>query len=69
VPMEPSRSDPFEPTNPERFSKDIAARVNELMSDPSRRIAFGAAGRRRVESMFGWPAIAAQTEALYRTLV
>ena len=69
VPMEPSRSDPFEPANPERFSKDIAARVNELMSDPSRRIAFGAAGRRRVESMFGWPAIAAQTEALYRTLV
>lgn len=68
VPLETSASNPFEPANPDRFSRGLAARVNELMADPSRRIAFGAAGRKRVEDLFGWPAIASQTKALYESL-
>lgn len=60
---------PFEPRQPDRFSRDLADRVNDLMADPAKRRAFGAAGRRRVEQHFGWPAIARQTADLYQTLV
>jgi starch synthase len=60
---------PFEPLHPEKFSKDLASRVNELMADPAKRRAFGAAGRRRVEQVFGWGAIARQTADLYESLV
>jgi alpha-maltose-1-phosphate synthase len=60
---------PFEALQPERFSKELAAQVNELMADPEKRRAFGAAGRRRVEEIFGWTAIARQTADLYKSLV
>ena len=60
---------PFEPLDPERFSRDLAMRINELMADPAKRRKFGQAGRRRVEEVFGWPAIAKQTVALYELLV
>ncbi len=68
VPIEHSPGGSFEPTNPEKFSKDFAARVNELMADPAKRIKMGQAGRKRTEELFGWDAIAAETAALYRTL-
>lgn len=51
-----------------QFERDLADRVNQLMADPARRDAFAKAGRRRVEETFGWPAIAAKTEALYRKI-
>lgn len=60
---------PFEPLDPERFSRDLAMRINELMADPAKRQKFGQAGRRRVEEIFGWPAIAKQTVELYESLV
>jgi starch synthase len=60
---------PFEPLQPEKFSRDLAARVNDLMADPAKRRAFGAAGRKRVEEIFGWEAIARQTADLYASLV
>ncbi|PTX93154.1 glycogen synthase [Spartobacteria bacterium LR76] len=69
VSLDQMTESPFEATNPDRFSRDLAARVNELMSDPGKRKAFGAAGRRRVEEKFGWSAIARQTADLYETLV
>jgi len=69
VSLDQMKESPFEATNPERFSRDLAGRVNELMSDPAKRKAFGAAGRRRVEEKFGWSAIARQTADLYETLV
>jgi glycogen synthase len=58
----------FEPANPEKFSKDFAARVNELMADPAKQIKMGLAGRKRTEAHFGWEAIAAQTFELYKRL-
>lgn len=68
VPLDQMRESPFEPTDPETFSRDLAARINELMRDPERRQAMGQAGRRRVEEIFGWPAIARQTAKLYESL-
>ncbi len=57
------------PSNPDKFSRDLAAKVNELMADPERARKFGEAGRRRVEEKFAWTAIADQTIELYRELI
>ena len=34
VPLEQMQESPFEATDPERFARDLAARINELMADP-----------------------------------
>jgi len=47
----------------------LAAALNALVSDPDRATAMGQAGRKRAVAEFGWPAIAAQTAALYAELV
>ena len=57
------------PSNPEKFSRDLAARISELMEDPEKARKMGLAGRRRVEEKFAWPAIADQTIALYRRTI
>jgi starch synthase len=47
----------------------LAAALNALLADPDRARAMGQAGRKRAVAEFGWPAIAAQTAALYAELV
>src|SRR5207237_443799 len=69
VPLEQMKESPFEATNPERFARDLAARINQLMQDRQLREKFGKAGRKRVEEKFGWPAIAQETKKLYQSLV
>jgi starch synthase len=68
VPLDQTNKSPFEATNPEKFARDLAARVNELMRNPQLRERFGKAGRRRAEEKFSWFAIARKTKALYETL-
>jgi glycogen synthase len=68
VPLEQMKESPFEATNPEKFARDLAARVNQLMRDPQLRERFGKAGRKRAEENFSWAAIAAKTKALYESL-
>jgi alpha-maltose-1-phosphate synthase len=69
VPIEQMKKSPFEPLHPERFSRDLAEKINLLMQDEKLRIRFGQAGRRRAEHKFSWSAIAQQTKQLYQTLV
>jgi alpha-maltose-1-phosphate synthase len=57
------------PTAPDRFARDLGARISELLGDPERCARFGKAGRRRVEQIFSWTAIADQTVALYQQLI
>jgi alpha-maltose-1-phosphate synthase len=57
------------PRHPETFAKDLAVRINELMADPEKCRQFGEAGRRRVEEIFSWTAIAHQTIGLYQELI
>jgi len=57
------------PLDADRFARDLAARIAELMADPVLCARMGAAGRKRVEETFAWEAIAAQTVELYRELV
>ncbi len=68
VPLDQMTESPFEPVDPDKFSRDLAAAINDLMADPARRIAYGQAGRRRAEELFGWDAIALKTVELYQSL-
>ena len=68
VPIDQMNESPFEPRDSEKFARDLAARINQLMADPPLCEKFGRAGRKRAEEKFGWPAIAQQTKALYDSL-
>ena len=57
------------PVDGDKFARDLAARLSQLMADPVRCKSMGEAGRKRVEETFAWEAIAAQTVELYRELV
>jgi alpha-maltose-1-phosphate synthase len=68
VPIEQDPTTGF-PLDPDRFARELAAKVTDLLADPEKCRRFGLAGRRRVEEHFGWPAIADQTIALYHQLL
>jgi starch synthase len=57
------------PRQPEAFAKDLASRILQLLEDPEKCRRFGDAGRRRVEQIFSWTAIAQQTINLYKQLI
>ena len=69
VPIDQMEKSPFEPRDPEKFARDLAARINQLIADPDLCAKFGRAGRKRAEAKFSWAAIAAQTKALYEQVV
>ena len=56
------------PTDPEKFVRDLADALIEVVSDPERAREMGRAGRERAETEFSWQRIADQTEALYRSI-
>src|SRR5262249_17517305 len=68
VPLEQMDESPFEAIDPEKFARDLAERVNQLMRDRQLRERFGKAGRKRVEEHFSWSAIAEKTKRLYESL-
>ncbi len=68
VPLEQMKESPFEATDPEKFARDLAERINELMKNRQLRERCGKAGRKRVEENFSWAAIAEKTKALYASL-
>jgi starch synthase len=57
------------PNDPDKFARDLAASLNRLLEDPEKCKRFGDAGRRRVEAIFSWTAIAHQTISLYQQLI
>jgi alpha-maltose-1-phosphate synthase len=56
------------PSNPDKFARDLAEKISDLLADPEKARRFGEAGRKRVEETFAWSAIADQTIQLYRQL-
>jgi len=68
VPFEPDKITGF-PVDPDTFAQDLAGRITILLQDPERCKHYGDAGRKRVEDVFSWSAIARQTIDLYRSLV
>ena len=57
------------PSDSATFARDLAGPINRLLQDPEKCRRFGDAGRRRVEEVFSWTAIAKQTIQLYERLV
>ena len=60
---------PYDQADPAAFERGLAERITELALDPDRARAMGAAGRERVLSEFGWPAIAQQTVEVYSAVL
>ena len=68
VPLEQQTTAPFEPVNPDKFSRDLANGINKLIDNKELRETMALNGRKRVEDYFDWTAIAKQVENLYESL-
>lgn len=68
IPLEQQTEAPFEPIDPDKFSRDLANGVNKVISDEALRKSMAKKGRKRVEDYFDWVAIAKQVESLYKSL-
>ena len=68
VPFDPDPVTTF-PLNPDKFARDLADGITDLLLDPEKALRFGEAGRLRVEQTFAWSAIAGQTIELYQALI
>ena len=66
VPIDQVQDGTGTPTDPDRFVADLAATLAEVVTDPERARAYGAAGRERAATAFSWQAIADATASLYR---
>jgi glycogen synthase len=69
IPVEQQTEAPFEPINPDKFARDLADGVNTVINNKELREKMEVKGRKRVEEHFDWVAIAAQVEALYKSLI
>jgi len=69
VPLEQQKEAPFEPVDADKFSRDLAEGVNQLIADKELTEKMAKNGRRRVEETFDWIAIAKQVEDLYKSLI
>src|SRR3989339_2070435 len=58
-----------EPVNPDKLSRDLASKINELMEDERLRIRFGKAGRQRVIENYTWKSVAKSTMSVYKSLI
>ena len=52
-----------------KFESDLTVAITSLMSNPTLLEKYGKAGRARAQSEFGWDAVAAQTIALYKSVI
>ncbi|MCA0153841.1 glycogen synthase [Winogradskyella vincentii] len=69
VNLEQQKVAPFEPVNPDKFSRDLADGVNKLINDKDLRDKMAMKGRKRVEDFFDWKAIAKQTKSIYKSII
>lgn len=69
IPLEQQTEAPFEPIDPDKFSRDLANGVNKVIADKALRETMAKNGRKRVEDYFDWIAIAKQVEQLYKSLI
>jgi len=69
VPLEQQSEAPFEPVDADKFSRDLADGVNQLIQNKELSATMAKNGRKRVEDYFDWEAIAKQVESLYKSLI
>jgi len=66
VAIDPRSKTDVEPANPQRFSADLAAAINQLLRAPEASREMGKQARKRVEAHFSWASVAAQTLGFYQ---
>ncbi|NUW32126.1 glycosyltransferase [Nonomuraea sp. SMC257] len=54
---------------PPRRPRALARALKDVLADPGRRRAMGAAGARRARQRYGWPRVAERTEAVYTQVI
>jgi glycosyltransferase involved in cell wall biosynthesis len=69
IPLDQQTEAPFEPVNPDAFSRDLARGINKVIGNNELRLSMAKNGRKRVEAYFDWAAIAKQVEELYKSLI
>ena len=69
VPIEPVIDGSGIPVDADRFVSDLAAALNEALSDPVRARAYGQAGRERAVESFSWSSIGDQTMRVYESVL
>ncbi len=69
VPVDQQKEAPFEPVDPDKFSKDLADGINKLIKNKDLRDRMAEKGRKSVEEHFDWIAIAKQVKELYKSLI
>jgi len=60
---------PYDADDPTAFEQALGDRITELVTDPARAEAMGAAGRERAVAEFAWPRIAQQTVDVYQSVL
>lgn len=68
VRFSPTSSTDPEPRDPDRYARDLADAVNNLMDSPDRMRTMAINARKRVEQYFSWTSIARQTLEFYKYL-
>ncbi|WP_109471404.1 glycogen synthase [Ornithinimicrobium cavernae] len=69
VPIEQVSDGTGTPTDPEAFVADLAAAINDAVSDPERAARRGESGRARAVEHFSWTTIAERTVEVYRSVL
>lgn len=65
VPIQQVQDGSGTPVDPDRFVRDLAEVLTEVVSEPDRAAEYGRAGRARAAASFSWGQIAAETQELY----
>ena len=68
VPFTPAGGSNAEPKDPERFARDLAKQVDELLVSPERLLQMGELAQKRVMAEFTWEKVAQKTLAFYETI-
>jgi starch synthase len=69
VPIEQVTDGTGTPVDPDKFVADFGAAMTRLIRDPQRAKKMGLAGRERAVTKFGWSRIAADTMAVYKSVL
>ena len=69
VPIDQHQDGTGTPVDADRFVADLAAALNDAVSDVARARERGEAGRRRAVEAFSWPSIAERTLEVYRSVL
>ena len=68
VPLDQAQDGTGTPTDPDRFVRDLAGILTDVVSDPGLAKLMGRAGRMRAEAEFSWSRIAERTLGVYAGL-